>query len=90
MSYLQRNTDFIVVGTNWGKSTTPEWALNLGANPRVGVELGGEEFRAEARAVHLEEQGALWQAFEAMWPAYATYRARATDRTILMFRLVRH
>ncbi len=88
LSYLQRESGFIVVGTNWGKSATPEWALNLAANPRVRVEAGGREFWAEARAVPIEEQSALWEAFDAMWPAYAAYRERATDRPILMFRLV--
>lgn len=88
LSFLQREAGYIVVGTNFGKSATPEWALNLVANPRVRVEWGGEEFRAEARAVPIQDP--LWEAFEAMWPAYATYRARATDRTIGMFRLVRY
>jgi deazaflavin-dependent oxidoreductase (nitroreductase family) len=88
LSYLQRESGFIVVGTNWGKSATPEWALNLAAIPRVRVEAGGKEFWAEARAVPIEEQSALWEAFDAMWPAYAAYRERATDRPILMFRLV--
>lgn len=90
LSFLAREGGYIVVGTNFGKSATPEWALNLVANPRVQVEWGGEEFRAEARAVPIQDQDALWEAFEAMWPAYATYRARATDRTIGMFRLVRY
>lgn len=90
LSFLQREGGYVVVGTNFGKSATPEWALNLVANPRVQVEWGGEEFRAEARAVPIQDQDALWEAFEAMWPAYATYRARATDRTIGMFRLVRY
>ena len=85
---LAAEAGYSVVGTNFGKSATPEWALNLVANPRVRVEWGGEEFRAEARAVPIQDP--LWEAFEAMWPAYATYRARATDRTIGMFRLGRY
>ncbi|MEE9582414.1 MAG: nitroreductase family deazaflavin-dependent oxidoreductase, partial [Acidimicrobiia bacterium] len=88
LSYLRRDGDFIVVGTNFGKRATPEWALNLAANPQVQVEMVGEEFRAEAWAVPIEEQSVLWEAFDAMWPAYAAYRERATDRPILMFRLV--
>ena len=89
LSYLQRGGDYIVVGSNFGKIATPEWALNLAANPRVGVEIGDEEFQAEARAVPIEEQGAYWEAFEAMWPPYATYRTRASNRTISMFRLAK-
>jgi len=87
LSYLQRDGDYIVVGTNWGKRATPEWSLNLTANPRVRVEAGGKEFWAKGRAVPIEDQPALWEAFDAMWPAYAAYRERVTDRPILMFRL---
>jgi len=67
LSFLQREAGYIVVGTRFGKSATPEWALNLAANPRVRVEWGGEEFRAEARAVPIQDQDALWEAFEGMW-----------------------
>lgn len=90
LSYLLREGAYIVVGSNFGKIATPEWALNLAADPRVEVELGGEEFRAEARAVPTEEQSAYWEEFEAMWPPYAAYRKRASNRTVKMFRLMRH
>ncbi len=88
VSYVEDGGDFVVVGSNWGKATTPEWALNLAANPRASVEIGGEETSVEALLVPVGERDALWEAFGSMWPAYAVYRRRAKDRVVQMFRLV--
>lgn len=87
VTYLERGDDFIVVGTNWGKTASPEWALNLAADPRATIEVAGDRTSVEALTIPVEEQEALWDAFAAMWPAFAVYRRRVTDRTIRMFRL---
>jgi deazaflavin-dependent oxidoreductase (nitroreductase family) len=88
LSYLENGADFVVVGTNWGKKATPEWALNLIANPRAVLEVAGERLQVEAELVPPEDSESLWMGFRAMWPPYEAYRQRIEGRTIHMFRLV--
>lgn len=88
VSYVESDGDFLVVGTNWGKPTTPDWVLNLEANPRADIEVpGGKESPVTATRVEGSEADGMWRRFESMWPAYAAYRRRAGGREIAMFRL---
>ncbi len=89
LSYLESGPDFVVVGTNWGKKATPEWALNLVANPRADLEIAGVRHQVEAQSIQRRDAEPLWAEFAAMWPAYEVYRQRTGNRTIHMFRLSR-
>ena len=87
VSYLADGPDFIVVGSNWGKAATPEWASNLVVNPKAEIDVGGKRAAIEAQLVPDAKRAEWWESFGAMWPAYTTYRDRASNREILMFRL---
>ena len=89
LSYVEDGGAYIVVGTNWGRRSTPDWTLNLEANPRAMIEMAGEQILIDAHAVAPDEQVAICEAFHAMWPPYAAYRRRVTSRTIKMLRLVK-
>ncbi len=78
--------DYILVRDNSGKGATPERPLNLEANPRVRIEMGGGGSVGEP-AGPIEEPGVAREGFEAMWPDHDACPQRATDRTIPMFRL---
>ena len=88
LSYVEEGGDYIVVDTSWGRSSTPDWSLNLAANPQAMIEMAGEQILVEARAVTSTEALALWATFCAMWPPYAEYRRRITGRIVRMIRLV--
>jgi len=87
VSFVLDDGDYVIVGTNWGKPTTPEWALNLLADPRAFIETHGSEVEVSASVIPRENRQQIWDALCAMWPPYATYRQRAQGREIAMFRL---
>jgi deazaflavin-dependent oxidoreductase (nitroreductase family) len=83
--YVRDGDRLAVVGSNWGKAHHPAWTSNLLADPKVTVHVGRRKLRAVARLASDEEHAALWPNFDAMWPGYANYRQRASNRDIRMF-----
>lgn len=88
LSFIGGEDEPIVVGTNWGKPHHPAWTANLLADPRATVEHLGRRWEVVAALVPVEDRAPLWDEFDALYPAYASYRGRL-DRTPRMFRLVR-
>ncbi|NQU37705.1 MAG: nitroreductase family deazaflavin-dependent oxidoreductase [Actinobacteria bacterium] len=79
--------ELILVGSNFGQSHHPAWALNLEANPAAEVTIEGTPRAMSARLVtDTEEREHLWAVMCAMWPAYNAYRGRA-GREIKIFAL---
>jgi deazaflavin-dependent oxidoreductase (nitroreductase family) len=72
---------YVVVGSNSGSRTHPEWYLNLQANPDVWVQVAGETFPARARTATGEERERLWKMMNSIWRDYAGYQ-RKTARQI--------
>lgn len=86
--YVRHGDSYAVVGSNWGGEDHPAWTANLLHEPRAVVTVEGERQPVHARLV--EDEGLrdeLWRGFDAAWPAYATYRERASHRGIRMFLL---
>lgn len=77
-----------VVGTNFGQSHHPAWALNLLHTPRAEVSFRSASWAVEAVPVPGGRHHELWPLFDAIVPAYRAYRERV-DRPIHMFRLER-
>ncbi len=75
--YVRDGTRLIVAGTNWGQTKEPDWALNLLANPKAWVQVGGERGAYGARVADEEEERRLWPELQKIWPAYETYRERS-------------
>jgi deazaflavin-dependent oxidoreductase (nitroreductase family) len=83
--YVRDGGDYVVVGTNWGKSTPPAWYLNLQADPHVELNIRGRTFQAEARTVRLQERQPLWEALVRSYRPYERY----LDMTTRVFPIVR-
>jgi deazaflavin-dependent oxidoreductase (nitroreductase family) len=77
----------VVIGSNWGKNRQPAWSLNLLADPRATVTIGGRHLPVEARVATGAERERLWGLLLTEWPAYETYVERAGGRDIRVFRL---
>ncbi|MEE9297832.1 MAG: nitroreductase/quinone reductase family protein [Acidimicrobiia bacterium] len=86
ISFVVNGDSLIVVGSNWGKKSHPQWASNLLVNPRADVEHGGKAWSVTALLVEQPVRAKYWERLDAMWPAYAAYRKRA-QRQVRMFRL---
>jgi deazaflavin-dependent oxidoreductase (nitroreductase family) len=90
--YASQGTDFIVVGSNWGRQPQPGWVLNLLATPEAVVSVHGTRVAVTADVLREADRADVWPLLVAMWPAYDEYvkRVHATSgREIMVFRLER-
>jgi deazaflavin-dependent oxidoreductase (nitroreductase family) len=79
--YRRDGDRLVVFGTKGGSPTHPEWYYNVRANPRVTVEVGSDQFEADARVAPPDERDRLWRLQTQDVPVFADYQKR-TDRTI--------
>lgn len=68
---------YVLVASNGGSRTHPDWYLNLTEHPEVTVQVGPETFTAHARTAGPEERPALWKLMVAIFPNYREYQAKA-------------
>ena len=73
--------DLLLVASQGGAPTHPNWYHNLSANPDVEVQVQGDVFRATARTANDDEKTRLWSIMTDVWPNYDSYQER-TDRAI--------
>ncbi|HKD98274.1 MAG TPA: nitroreductase family deazaflavin-dependent oxidoreductase [Micromonosporaceae bacterium] len=85
--YVRDGDGYVVIGSNWGQRTQPAWSGNLLANPEAVVTHGGRRIPVRARLVTGDERDRDIATLRSMWPAYATYEARAGGRELRVFRL---
>lgn len=79
----------VVVASHGGAAKHPAWYHNLVANPKVGVEVGTDQFYATAMVADEPERTALFQQMAARIPAFTTYQQKAAPRVIPVIVLVR-
>jgi len=77
----------IVIGSNIGAKVHAGWAINLRANPRARLSIGGREQAVTAAEVDSPERERLWAAAERIYPGYRQYEQRAGSRHIPVFAL---
>jgi deazaflavin-dependent oxidoreductase (nitroreductase family) len=79
--YLRDGARIILPATFGGRDGNPSWYLNLKSNPRVHVQVGGEQLDLTARDATDDERIRYWRWLTKIYPPYANYRD-ATDRVI--------
>jgi deazaflavin-dependent oxidoreductase (nitroreductase family) len=79
--YTTDGDALVVIASKGGAPTNPDWYHNLRANSLVTVELGAEQFDAQARVAEGDERQRLYDAQAALMPAFAGYQNN-TDREI--------
>lgn len=72
---------FVVVASNGGSKSHPNWYQNLVADPHVLVQVADERFEALARTATARQTPRLWRLMVSIWPEYEEYQTRTT-RTI--------
>lgn len=81
LTYLEDAGRWIVVGTNAGEDRDPTWWLNLAAQPRAEVMVGGRKVPVVAREVDDPERAPLYQRFiDDIDKSYGEYQARTSRR----------
>ena len=87
--YAVDGDGWALIGSNWGQEHHPAWSGNLLADPSATVTIAGVTTPVTASLASDAERARLLPALLAVWPAYETYAARASDRELRVFRLVR-
>ncbi len=85
--YVRDGTDFVVVGTNWGRLHHPAWTTNLLAHPQAHIEVGQVRLAVQAELVDQAGWDRNWPRFVAVYSGYAHYLETCGDRTPRMFLL---
>ena len=81
MIYGKDGDSYVVIASQGGMPTHPNWYHNLTAEPRVQVQAGATKTAAIARTAEGEERDRLWKLMTGIWPNFDTYQTR-TDRRI--------
>jgi deazaflavin-dependent oxidoreductase (nitroreductase family) len=71
----------VLIASNGGAVTHPDWYLNLVAHPDVEVRLGETVHRMRARTADATERSSLWERAVGTYSGYTGYQGR-TDREI--------
>jgi deazaflavin-dependent oxidoreductase (nitroreductase family) len=78
----------VIAASKSGAPTNPDWYHNLLVNPEVGVEAGGETFRARATEANGAERERLWNQHAEERPEFRDY-PNPTTRVIPVITLDR-
>ena len=81
LTYLEDEGRWVVVASNVGEDRHPTWWLNLAAEPRAKVMVGGQTVPVVARELEDPERSLLYQRFvDEINESYDQYRNRTTRR----------
>lgn len=89
LAYLRDGDRLVVIASYGGASKHPAWYHNLVANPKVGVEVGAEQFHATATVMQEPERSNLFAKMAAQSPAFTAYQQKASPRVIPVITLER-
>ncbi len=76
--FPQGDGNFVIVASNGGSRTHPDWYYNLKTNPRIKVELGPETFTVLAEELGDTARTELWPKLVAEAPPLGKYQTSIT------------
>ena len=82
MMYAESGDRLLVIASNAGAPTDPQWYRNLLATPTVTVELPGRTFEARATPLSGDEYTREWTAIKEKYPFFGEHEGKAGDRRI--------
>jgi deazaflavin-dependent oxidoreductase (nitroreductase family) len=75
--YGRDGESYLLVASNRGSRKQPNWYLNLLEAPLVYIQVGAEQFNAQARIATAEEKPRLWQIMLGINPEFNRYQKKA-------------
>ncbi len=88
MMFHRSGDRVLVIASNAGAPSDPDWFRNLVAHPDVTVEIGDETYPAAAAALAGADRERAWAEITAAYPFFADHEAKA-GREIPVVDLVR-
>jgi deazaflavin-dependent oxidoreductase (nitroreductase family) len=76
LTYFRDGANLVVIASNGGADSPPDWSLNLQQNPRAVVKVGKDELTVQARTASPEKRERLWPGITATYPRYARYQKK--------------
>jgi deazaflavin-dependent oxidoreductase (nitroreductase family) len=76
--YLRVADELIILASNNGADTHPQWYLNLLHDPAATVEVDGRQLRVCGRTATSEERAQFWPIAISTYPLYGVVAARTT------------
>jgi deazaflavin-dependent oxidoreductase (nitroreductase family) len=78
LSYYHDGKNYLVVASNWGEETHPDWYHNLMKNPCTTIQVKDKQFQVKASLAQGEEYGRLWQLVTQKNDQYIKYQKGIT------------
>lgn len=88
LAYTRDGDRLVVIASKAGAPTNPDWYYNVVAQPLVTVEVGTEQFQAQATIPSEPERTRLYDQMATTMPGFAEYQ-RMTTRRIPVVVLIR-
>jgi deazaflavin-dependent oxidoreductase (nitroreductase family) len=88
VAYVADGDRLMIIASKGGAPTNPDWYYNILAHPLVTVEVGTEQFQAQAAIASEPERTRLYNQMVEMMPGFAEYQ-RKTTRVIPVITLTR-
>ncbi len=82
--YLRDGDRIVVCNVTPPFERTNPWTLNLAADPRAGVQIGGRTFPCRAYPASEDEIAEYWPALIEIWPAYRRFFEQGGKRSIFV------
>jgi deazaflavin-dependent oxidoreductase (nitroreductase family) len=76
MMYIPNGDRLLIIASNIGAPTHPDWYHNLLAHPQVTVEVGLETFDAIAVVTEGVERQQLWSRIVELYPFFTDHQAK--------------
>ena len=74
LSYYRDGDNYLVVASNWGEESQPDWYLNLVKNPCTTIQVKDKQLQVEASLAQGEEYERLWQLVTQKNAQYVRYQ----------------
>ena len=79
---IPHGDEVVLIASNWGRSMHPAWYLNLRAQPKAQLLIGGCSRSYVAREASGAEREDYWRKAVEVYPGYAAYVQRTGGRKI--------
>jgi deazaflavin-dependent oxidoreductase (nitroreductase family) len=79
---LEDGDRLVIIASSWGRKRHPSWYYNLRAHPGATVAVRGRNGAYVARAADDDERARYWRQALQVYPGYAAYERRASNRRI--------
>lgn len=74
LSYYRDEKNYLVVASNWGMESHPDWYLNLIKEPCTTIQIKEKILQVDARLAQGEEYARLWQLVTSQNDQYIRYQ----------------